>query len=147
MQFHPVQMHLHAEAGGVFGQGPVRRKDGQRQRAVALRIERFEGAAPTLTLAVIDLAQIEHGPLHHLAARTAARFDNAPVTMLLAIFEPPIAFQEHDGHRSYTETGGGEEAGSILQSFSLRRPVDPVRLATRFDLEKTSSALRLRKSG
>src|SRR5437867_12984782 len=29
MQFHAVQMHLHAEASGVFGQRPVRRKEGQ----------------------------------------------------------------------------------------------------------------------
>src|SRR5208283_632273 len=97
MQFHLIQLHLHAKAGGMFGHGSIRWKQSQWQGAIPLRIERFDGPAPTLALAVVDLAQIEHRTLHHLAARATPALDNAPVTMFLAVFEPPVAFQKHDG--------------------------------------------------
>lgn len=74
-------------------------EEGQRQRTLALWIKRFDDMTPTLALAAVDLAQTEPRPLHHLAARTAPTLDNAPVTMLLAIFAPSITSQEQDSHR------------------------------------------------
>ena len=50
-------------------------------------VERFDHPAPGLALAVVDLAQVQHRPLHHLAAGAALALDNAPVAMLLAVLE------------------------------------------------------------
>jgi hypothetical protein len=121
MQFHLVQPDLHAKAGGMFGHGSVRGKQRQWQGAIPLRIERFDSPAPTLALTVVDLAQIQHRTLHHLAARATPTLDDAPVTMFLAVFEPSVALQEHDSHRSYSVTARWEEAGSILQRFLSQR--------------------------
>src|SRR5208283_6179417 len=50
---------------------------------------------PGFLLAVVDLAEIEHLALHHLAAGAALALDNAPVPMLLAVLETPIRSQIH----------------------------------------------------
>src|ERR1700758_1894139 len=49
-------------------------------------IERLDRLAPCSTLAVVDLAQIKHVPLHRPAAGDAAVLHDAPVAALLAVF-------------------------------------------------------------
>jgi len=67
-------------------------------------IDGFNDSAPCLVLAVVDLAEIQHLPLHHLAPTTAFVLYDVPVTMLLAVFDPPIAAQIHLGVRLYAKT-------------------------------------------
>jgi hypothetical protein len=64
---------------------------------VALRIlvKRFDRTAPIVMLAVADLTQIQHLPLHHLATGTAPVLDDIPVVVLLAVLEAPIRSQKH----------------------------------------------------
>jgi hypothetical protein len=42
--------------------------------------------APRGALTVVDLAQIQHVPLHDSPAGHPAVLDNAPITVLLAVF-------------------------------------------------------------
>jgi hypothetical protein len=46
-------------------------------------------------LAVADLTQIQHLPLHHLATGTASVLDDVPVAVLIAVLEAPIRSQKH----------------------------------------------------
>jgi hypothetical protein len=59
-------------------------------------IEGFDRLTPSLALAVIDFAEIQHLPLNHLAAGAALVLDDIPVAMLFAVFEASIVSQEHD---------------------------------------------------
>jgi hypothetical protein len=43
----------------------------------------------------VDFSQVKHVPLHHLAAAiNALVFDQTPVVMLLAFFEPRALFEK-----------------------------------------------------
>jgi hypothetical protein len=71
------------------------RKQGQLRWPLAPFIERFDDLAPRLALAVIDLAQIQHLPLHDLATSTALALDNIPIAMLLPVLQSSVASQIH----------------------------------------------------
>jgi hypothetical protein len=90
MQFHRIEPNLYAIALGRSGKPTIGRK--KRQLGVALRVlvECFDRAAPIVMLAVADLTQIQHLPLHHLATGTAPVLDDVPVAVLLAVLEAPI---------------------------------------------------------
>jgi hypothetical protein len=60
-------------------------------------IEGLDHPAPSLALAVVDLAEIQHLPLHHLAAGAAPALNDIPIKVLLAVLEPSIALQIHAG--------------------------------------------------
>src|SRR5262249_54655712 len=47
-------------------------------------VQRLDYTAPIRVLAVIDFAEIQHWPLHHLAASTALALHNAPVTVVFS---------------------------------------------------------------
>ena len=49
-------------------------------------VQRLDRLAPRGTLAVVDLAQIQHMPLHRATAGDPAVLDNAPIAVLLAVF-------------------------------------------------------------
>jgi len=51
---------------------------------------------PCQFLRVVDLAQVQHVPLHHAPAADPRVFDNAPVAMLFAILPANLETQEHD---------------------------------------------------
>src|SRR5882757_10728979 len=80
----------------------IGREQGQLRRALGFFVEGFDDAAPGLTLVVVDLAQIQHRPLHHLAAGAALALDDAPIAMVLAVLEPSSGAQEHDRRSHYT---------------------------------------------
>src|SRR6516225_1589780 len=98
-------------------------------------------------LAVVDLAQIQDRALHHATARTAPAFDNAPITVLLAVLPSPRESQVH-GPRNYAQSKIRKEGRSSLHAFpphrplirlafcrqnsKIRRPVGKVRLARTF---------------
>jgi hypothetical protein len=47
-------------------------------------------------LAVVDLAQIQHVPLHRPAARNPVVPHNAPITVLLAVLAAKLVAQKHN---------------------------------------------------
>jgi hypothetical protein len=99
VQLHRIKPHPHAVTIRAGGNLVIGRK--QRQLAVPLAafIKSFDQLAPGLALAVIDLAEIQHLPLHHLAPGAALVLDDIPVAMLFAVFEASVGSQEHDANQ------------------------------------------------
>ena len=58
-------------------------------------LQHLDRPAPGRPLAVVDLAEIEHLPLHHTPVAVAAVLDHAPVTVLLAVLETSLGAHEH----------------------------------------------------
>ena len=59
-------------------------------------VEGFDHPTPRLALAVVDLAEIQHRPLNHLATGAPLALHDAPIAMLLAVLDPSVRAQEHD---------------------------------------------------
>jgi len=89
-------------------------------------IKGFDQLAPGLMLGVVDLTQIQHLPLHHLAAGATLVLDNIPIAMLFAIFEASIEPQEH-ANQPTPNQGGQKDTWSTLQVIYQRAPL--IRLA------------------
>jgi len=85
-------------------------------------VERFDLATPRFALAIIDLAEIQNRTLHHTTTCTASAFDNAPVTVLLAVLPSPRESQVH-GSRFYAQPKSGKEGRSSLHAFPPHRPL------------------------
>jgi hypothetical protein len=104
MQLHRVQPHLHAVTIDACRNLAIGGE--QRQLAVPLTafIKGFDQLAPGIALAVIDLAEIQHLPLDHLATGATPVLDDIPVSMLFAVFEASVESQEHDANHP-TPTG------------------------------------------
>jgi len=81
------------------GNRPVGGKQRQPGLALAVHIERLNTAHPFFLLAVVDLAQIQHVSIDDPSTRTAAFLRDAPVPMLLAVFEPSMTLQVHAAQR------------------------------------------------
>jgi hypothetical protein len=58
-----------------------------------------EDQGPILVLAIVDLAQVQHLPLYHPAARATLALDNIPRAMFFAVFEASVKSQEHDANQ------------------------------------------------
>src|ERR1700693_225501 len=63
-------------------------------------VQRFDRLAPRGPLAVVDLAQIQHMPLHRATAGDPAVLDNAPIAVLLAVFAAKLVARKHDASLS-----------------------------------------------
>src|SRR5277367_5941710 len=122
MQLHPIKPHLHAKALGVIRHRLLGWKQGKLPMSPARFVERFDLMTPRFALAVIDLTQIQKRPLHHPTARTAPAFDNAPVTVFLAVLPSPCESQVH-GPRFYAQTKSPKEGRSSLHAFPPHRPL------------------------
>jgi hypothetical protein len=60
------------------------------------RLEYFDGFAPGGLLAGVNLPQVEHVPLHHLAPPSHTPvLDQAPIMMFFAVFETCALFEKH----------------------------------------------------
>ena len=82
--------------------------------------QHLDRPAPGRPLAVVDLAEIEHLPLHHTAVAVAAVLDHAPVTVLLAVLETSLGAHKH-GSTACPNGRPNQGARSALQPFP-RRP-------------------------
>ena len=80
---------------GVGGNRLIGGKQSQLRVLLASFIKGFDQIAPGLALAVVDLAEIQHLPLHHLATSTAFALNNIPIAVLLAVLQPSVASQVH----------------------------------------------------
>jgi hypothetical protein len=95
-----VQPHLRqlqADDRGIRQQpfAPILGKQRQRPRPGDALVKDFDRFAPRQLLRVIDLAQIQHMPLHHASADHTFVLDNAEVAMLLPVLPPNRLAQEH----------------------------------------------------
>ena len=70
---------------------------GQEQHALRLPLGFFiqgvDHPAPRLALAVVDLVEVQHRSLHHVAVGAALALDDAPIAMLLAVLQPSSGAQ------------------------------------------------------
>jgi hypothetical protein len=78
-------------------------------------------------LAVADLTQIQHLPLHHLATSTALALNNIPVAMFFAVLQASIESQEHDATQTTLNRTDQKDTWSTLQTIYDRPPL--IRLA------------------
>ena len=92
-------MYLHAMRLGLRRNRTIGRKQSELPVASSIFIKRLDQATPGFALAVIDLAQIQHLPLHHLSGSATLVLDNIPITMLFAVFEASVETQEHDANQ------------------------------------------------
>nr|WP_202332159.1 hypothetical protein [Mesorhizobium sp. L-8-3] len=113
---------MHAIAGGVAGHGPIGRKQGQLPGMLGILVKGFDRSTSSLVLAIVDLAEIKHLTLHDLAADAALAFDNAPIMVLLAVFEAPIRSQIHGGN-SLHKSDDKKDTWSPLQEILYGRPL------------------------
>jgi hypothetical protein len=63
---------------------------------------------PRQFLGVVDLAQVQHMPLHHAPTGDPRVLDNAPIAVLLAILPADFAAQDHDGRQLSAHWRPGE---------------------------------------
>ena len=76
---------------GVIGNRAISREQRQLGRLLRSLVEGLDDPAPCLALTVVDLAQVQHLPLHHIAARTPFALNDVPVAMLLAVLDPRLS--------------------------------------------------------
>ena len=105
MQSHRIEPHLHPKTLGMIRHRPLGRKQRKLPMPSARFVKNFDRPAPCRVLAIVDLAQIQDRTLHHTTAPTALAFDEAPVTVLLAVLQSSCESQVH-GRRFYAETKG-----------------------------------------
>src|SRR5208337_1232511 len=134
----PVQLHgpepdLHARALRMVGQRPIGGEQGQLSGLLRPLVEGLDHPAPGFLLAVVDLAEIKHLPLHHLAAGAALALDNAPVAVLLAVLEASIRAQIHGETnlrqtiplKRYLVSTTGEFRNRIVEPTRFSPPPNP----------------------
>jgi hypothetical protein len=63
--------------------------------AVGFFVESLDHMAPSCVLTVVDLAKVQHIPLHHPAASTTPALHNTPVTVFLPVLKSSVASQIH----------------------------------------------------
>jgi hypothetical protein len=89
---------------------------------LAAFVKGIDHPAPSLALAVVDLAEIKHRPLDHSTTGAALTLDNAPVTVLLAVLPSPSESQIHE-RRFYSDQNARKDSRSSLQRLSMPRPL------------------------
>jgi hypothetical protein len=98
----------------------IGRKQCQLRLLLSFFVERLDHPTPGLALAVVDLSKVHHRTLHHLAAGAALVLYDAPIAMLLAVLEPSIGAQEHDG-RAYYPAQATLERDLVSTTHDCRR--------------------------
>ena len=96
VQLHRLDPHLHAISLGVLGHAAVGGEQSKLPVSLIVFVQRLDYTPPSRVLAVIDFAEIQHWPLHYLAASTALALHDAPVTVLFAVLNPSRESQVHD---------------------------------------------------
>jgi len=74
-------------------------KQRQRPRPLGAVLEDVDRAPPGQLLRAVDLAKVQHMPLHHAPAADAPVLDHAPVAMRLAVLVANLGAQEHSGRQ------------------------------------------------
>jgi len=75
---------------------PILREQRQRPGTARILVEHLDRLAPGRRLRGVDLAQIQHMPLHHPAIIETLVLDDVPVAVRLAVFLSLGPPQEHD---------------------------------------------------
>jgi hypothetical protein len=103
---------------------PVIREQTHCRVTLFLLVEHLQCLAPRGLLLVINLAQIEHGPLHRPAVGHSPVLDDAEVPMILAVFLPVSAAQEHR-NSSMPRKPPAEQRVGLHSACFLNLPMQP----------------------
>src|SRR5262249_19300752 len=123
----PAQPHSHQPAAddrGVRQQPPdaVFWKQRQCPRPPRAILQTLDRPPPRHFLRIVDLAQIQHVPLHHAPAGDPRILDNAPVAMLFAILRRTLQ-RKNMMAANYRHIGGAENRlGRHYSRFSAFWP-------------------------
>src|SRR5258708_18546661 len=123
MQLHCLQPHLYAIALGMLGNRAIGGKQGQLRVSSSPFIKGFDHPTPSLVLAIVDLAQVQHLALHHLAARAAPALDNIPVAVFFAVLQTSIESQKHDATQLTPNRKDEIDTWSTLQTICACAPL------------------------
>src|ERR1700674_678171 len=102
----------------------ILRKQRQRPSTAGVLVEHLDRLAPGRRLRRIDLAEIQHMPLHHPAAIETLVLDHVPVVVRLAVLLSLGASQKHDAANLSASRPAWESGRSSLQTF-LAETDDP----------------------
>jgi hypothetical protein len=91
--------------------------------ATGVFVKRLDQATLSLTLVVVDLAQIQHLALYYFAGGAALALDNIPVAMLFAVLETSVEAQEHDANQLTSIGNDQKDTWSTLQRICHQAPV------------------------
>ena len=89
----------------------------ERPSAAGVLVEHLDRFAPRRCLRGIDLAEIEHMPLHHAAVIEALVLHHVPVVVRLAVLLSLGASQKHDATNLRASPRAWESGRSSLQLF------------------------------
>jgi hypothetical protein len=91
-------------------------------RAARIRIEHLDRTAPRRSLRGVDLAKIQHMPLHHPAIVETFVLDNVPVAVRLAVFLASRLPKKHDDANLCTRNLPGNRVGLHYSRFRQNPP-------------------------
>ena len=99
-------------------------KESDLPRLLGTILERFDHPAPRLTLAVVDLAQVEDLTFGGLAVGQAVGLDDAPVTVFFAVLASLVALEIHGGTQDMGSLGHGKGQGLPHKAIGGALPGD-----------------------
>jgi len=88
---------LDADVRRMRGDRPVGGEQGQAELPLAAHLEGLDAAQPRRVLAVVDLPEVQEVPIDHAPVGAPLLFRDAPVPMLLAVFESGMTLEVHSG--------------------------------------------------
>src|SRR5215469_3211354 len=100
-------------------------------RSLASLVKCLNRLAPRRSLIVIDLAQIQHMPLHRATTADAPVFHDTPVAMFLAVLPADLAAQKHAA-RLPNPTAVSQPTWSAPQPIPANRPGPCLRSSTTY---------------
>src|SRR5450756_348336 len=83
-------------------------------------VEHFDRFAPSRCLRGVDLAEIQHMPVHHTAVIETLGLDDAPVAVRLAVLSSLGSPQKHDAANLSASSRACESGRSSLQPLSAK---------------------------
>jgi hypothetical protein len=118
----------------------------QRHLAPRAGVLHFDGLAPGLALAGVDLAQVQHLALHDSAVAAAPVLHHAPVVVGLAVLLASVAAQEHA--RKFRHPARTAQGPKVSTTAPVATPlIADQQLAPRWTLNSQVVHGNLRKTG
>ncbi len=146
-ELHAIKPHLHAMALRMLRNRAIGGKQRQLPMTASVFVKRLNHPTPGFTLAVVDLAEIQHLALHHLPGHAAAVLDNIPVPMFLAVLEASVEAQKHDANQVTPTQIGAKDTWSTLQTIHHQTPLFRLPFSPRHPEKITVRQPQLRKLG
>lgn len=97
LQAELPEPYLH-RVGDVCGHFALSREKRQLRELLPVGIKNLDRFGPSHLLAIVDLSQVENRSLDPLSLRRADLFDDAPIVMILPVFEAMVRVEKGLAH-------------------------------------------------